>query len=160
MKSIDIEPKCRPEGRSFPRRKVTAKSLILNGANGDFDMELSLAIQESLKYAAQEKENVMRRKSLVNSNGYNSEDSGSVSNCDIEHSNKATISSVPANSNGTNGFDTSAEAEEVSRLKDLLLTQAEYIQCQQEDIELKDKEIRDLVAAKDAVSKLDKRMEC
>lgn len=150
--SIAQQPRCRPEGRLFPRRRVTVKSHLLNGV-GDFEMELSLAIQESLKYAQQEKVDDVKENGFCDTNGPKCKES----------ENKRDSSSVPSGRNDlprvTNKAVHSASAvsssdwvsEEVGRLKDLLMSQAELIQCQQDELAMKDREIKALTAAKDAV---------
>ncbi|GFN73741.1 male-specific lethal 1 [Plakobranchus ocellatus] len=147
-----------PEGRLIPRRKVATKSHLLNGV-GDFDMELSLAIQESLKYAQQkEQERVGTpdtcRDDVQKNQGSEELNGTSVmkgradqmrTNC---HVNRPTKNSVKA-----------AGSEEVGRLKDLLLSQLELIQCQQEELKKKDKEIKSLQSAKDTLQCRLERME-
>ena len=140
-----------PEGRLIPRRKVATKSHLLNGV-GDFDMELSLAIQESLKYAQQKEENPnlddddCQEDGLRSPSGEGQEDE-SIVTCRSNQLrgnspvNKATKTSV-----------TTSGSEEVGRLKDLLLSQLELIQFQQEEINKKDREIKSLHSAKNTVS--------
>lgn len=156
MKSnITLQPRCRPEGRLFPRRKVATKASLLNGV-GDFDMELSLAIKESLKYAQQEKREEMRENGLCVSNDSsdyeNKRESVIFSNVKAQtqpNFNKATKSNFSAMAAPSS--DSVPVTEEVGRLKDLVLSQAELIQCQQEEMAKKDKEIKALISANDAV---------
>ncbi|RUS78480.1 hypothetical protein EGW08_013768 [Elysia chlorotica] len=146
-----------PEGRLIPRRKVATKSHLLNGV-GDFDMELSLAIQESLKYAQQKEVNQnmdvdsSQEDGLQTSGDENQEDAATA--CRSEHprvnchTNKSTKTSA-----------TAPGGEEVRRLKDLLLSQLELIQFQQEELNKKDREITSLHAAKDTLQCRLERME-
>lgn len=150
MKSeLGVQAKCRPEGRIFPRRKVASKSHLLNGNGGvDFEMELSLAIQESLKYAREREEQSCEGESNEsNIKNEDNENNQFLSNEDTEL----------GNFNHGSGSDSSSApnpmANEVGCLKDLLLSQAEFIQCQQEEILQKNKELKFLRVENDAVSR-------
>ena len=140
-----------PEGRLIPRRKVATKSHLLNGV-GDFDMELSLAIQESLKYAQQKEVNRTIevdgcQEDGLKSSGDEKQEDDPADTCRSEHTranchtNKSPKTTTMASGN-----------EEVGRLKDLLLSQLELIQFQQEELNKKDREIKSLHSAKDTVS--------
>ena len=181
-------------GRLFPRRKVASKSIILNNGTTDFnfDKELSMAIQESLKYVAQdcqEKEEEFKDSSIsksefitvkvedksriikISNNSNNHTNNRSNRSCSVSPSLRARSTnksrSKPSSTNTMNcnskvqesssemsdpSNGTEWASDEVSRLKDLLLTQTELIECQQEEIQRKDKEISDLMAGKNAVS--------
>ena len=132
-----MDSKYRPEGRtSLPRRRVATKNC---SQNGDFEMELSLAIKESLKYA-KEKEGQLKRVDSTSPllNGVQSDESFSRMAGKV-------LSFATSNDQGQ-GF------EEVQQLKDLLLIHIELIQHQQELLANKEKEIRMLRNEKDAVS--------
>lgn len=132
MKSdLSMESKYRSEGRhSLPRRRVATKT---HCENGDFEMELSLAIQESLKYA-KEKEGQLKRVHRESAllNGVTSDES-------LSRMTGKMLSSA-SNDQGS---------EELKQLKDLLLIHIELIQHQQELLTSKDKEIGVLRKEKD-----------
>lgn len=138
MKSdLSMESKYRSEGRhSLPRRRVATKT---HCENGDFEMELSLAIQESLKYA-KEKEGQLKRVHRESAllNGVTSDES-------LSRMTGKMLSSA-SNDQGS---------EELKQLKDLLLIHIELIQHQQELLTSKDKEIGVLRKEKDDVSATD-----
>ncbi|KAK3757440.1 hypothetical protein RRG08_038795 [Elysia crispata] len=147
-----------PEGRLIPRRKVATKSHLLNGV-GDFDMELSLAIQESLKYAQQKEVNRTIevdgcQEDGLKSSGDEKQEDDPADTCRSEHTranchtNKSPKTTTMASGN-----------EEVGRLKDLLLSQLELIQFQQEELNKKDREIKSLHSAKDTLQCRLERME-
>ncbi|CAL1535835.1 unnamed protein product [Lymnaea stagnalis] len=158
MKSnIALQSRCRPEGRLFPRRKVASKTSLLNGV-GDFDMELSLAIKESLKYAQQERGDDLRENGLYVSNGpsqnENNHDSSSAlgSSAELSRTFYKAVNSKSLTAAGAMAASASdLVSEEVGRLKDLILSQAELIQCQQDEISKKDKEIKAIRSANDAL---------
>ncbi|KAH9524521.1 hypothetical protein Btru_027079 [Bulinus truncatus] len=162
MKSnIALQPRCRPEGRLFPRRKVAAKASFLNGV-GDFDMELSLAIKESLKYVQQEKEEMPKENGYIN-NDLNQNENNHAStlefaeSSDSQRTNKAVNSKQSGAAMAAPSSDT--VSEEVGRLKDLVLSQAELIQCQQDEIAKKEQELNVLRSANDALQCRLDRME-
>ncbi|XP_013087844.2 male-specific lethal 1 homolog [Biomphalaria glabrata] len=165
MKSnIAMQPRCRPEGRLFPRRKVAAKASFLNGV-GDFDMELSLAIKESLKYVQHEKQEVPKENGYVTNDSCKSDNEHDTTievanSSDTQRTNKAvnTVNSKPINA-AMAAPSADCVTEEVGRLKDLVLSQAELIQCQQEEISKKEKELKSLRAANDALQCRLERME-
>ncbi|GFS17582.1 male-specific lethal 1-like 1 [Elysia marginata] len=146
-----------PEGRFIPRRKVATKSHLLNGV-GDFDMELSLAIQESLKYAQQKDKNRTmevdgcQEDGMKDSDDEKQDDSVVTCRSDQTRSNCHTNKSTKINA-------VTAGSEEVGRLKDLLLSQLELIQFQQEELNKKDREIKSLHSAKDTLQCRLERME-
>lgn len=177
MKSnVSGEPRSRSDsgGRLFPRRKVASKSIVLNGTTGDFnfDKELSLAIQESLKYAAQQKEGEVKDSSIKSDFYPSAEVEESNIPIVAHNNNKRTSSTRSAGNSAINSMDPVEEStsvmsrngnewdsEEVARLKDLLLTQTELIECQQKELYRKDKEIYALMAGKDALQCRLERME-
>jgi len=132
-----MDSKYRSEGRhSLPRRRVATKT---SHENGDFEMELSLAIKESLKYAKEKEgqlKRVDRRSPLLN--GVQTDESFSRM--------AGKMLSFATSSDQGQG------SEEIQQLKDLLLIHIELIQHQQELLANKDKEIRNLRNEKDAVS--------
>lgn len=131
------------------------KSHLLNGV-GDFEMELSLAIQESLKYAQQEKEEELKENGFCDSNGPKIKESengcdSSSDPCSKSEQSQVTNKAVHSPSSATMA-SSNWGSEEMGRLKDLLMSQAEFIQCQQNEIMEKDREIKALISARDAVS--------
>ncbi|KAK7109253.1 male-specific lethal 1 homolog isoform X2 [Littorina saxatilis] len=138
MKSdFTMDSKYRSEGRlSLPRRRVTTKTAH---ENGDFEMELSLAIKESLKYA-KEKEGQLKRVDRTSPllNGVQTDES-------FSRMAGKMLSFATSSDQGQQG------SEEIQQLKDLLLIHIELIQHQQELLARKDKEIRLLRNEKDTL---------
>jgi male-specific lethal 1 len=136
--SFVMDSKYHSEGRhGLPRRRVTTKT----HENGDnFELELSLAIKESLKYA-KEKEGQLRRvdKTSPLLNGVKSDES-------------FTQMAGKVLTFATSSEQRPGSAEEVQQLKDLLLIHIELIQRQQELLANKDREIRALRNEKETVS--------
>lgn len=140
MKSeFSMESKYRAEGRhSLPRRRVAMKTSHCDG--GDFEMELSLAIQESLKYAKEQEKHLRR-----------ADKKGSLLNGVTSDESFSRMAGKMLTASGDQG------SGEIKQLKDLLLIHIELIQHQQELLSNKDKEIRTLRAEKDALQcRLDK----
>ncbi|KAL8623215.1 hypothetical protein ACOMHN_041907 [Nucella lapillus] len=144
-----MDSKYRCEGRmNLPRRRVATKTC---SENGDFEMELSRAIRESLKYA---KENEMKLKQMEGTspllNGAQREEPFS---CMTEK-----MISFASEKNEGQGHG----SDEVQHLKDLLLIHIELVQQQQELLGKKDKEILTLRNEKDSLlwrlQKAEKRM--
>ena len=138
MKSgYNMESKYRSEGRlSLPRRRVTTKP----HENGDFEMELSLAIKESLKYAKEKEgqlKSVDRTSPLLNG---------------VQTDESFSRMAGKMLSFATSTDSVQQGSEEIRQLKDLLLIHIELIQHQQELLASKDKEIRLLRNEKDTVS--------
>ncbi|KAL8600581.1 hypothetical protein ACOMHN_062452 [Nucella lapillus] len=140
-----MDSRCRSEGRpSLPRRRVATKT---SHENGDFEMELSLAIKESLKYAKEKGQLKAVDKTSPLLNGVKTDESCS------RMAGKML------------SFATSSEqgqSSEVQQLKDLLLIHIELIQHQQEQLSNKDKDIRILRNEKDRLQcrlqKVEKRL--
>ncbi|XP_076461259.1 uncharacterized protein LOC143293853 [Babylonia areolata] len=136
MKSdCTMDSRYRSEGRpSLPRRRVATKT---SHENGDFEMELSLAIKESLKYA-KEKEGQLKGvdKTSPLLNGVKSDESFSRMAGKV-------LTFATSSDQG--------QGSEVQQLKDLLLIHIELIQHQQEQLANKDKEIRILRNEKDTL---------
>ena len=135
--SLSMDHSIRSDGRhGLPRRRVTTKT---SNENGDFELELSLAIKESLKYA-KEKEGQLKSTNRPSPavNGV----AGGQSLTEMA----SKLVSFPATSSNGQG------SEEVQQLKDLLLVHIELIQHQQELLTNKDKEIIALRNEKETVS--------
>ncbi|CAG5122424.1 unnamed protein product [Candidula unifasciata] len=128
-------------------------------------MELSLAIQESLKYAQQEKEDELKENGYCESNGPKVKDSenrcdSSSDACSKSEQSQVTNKAVHSPSSSAAMASSNCWAgEEMGRLKDLLMSQAEFIQCQQNEIMEKDREIKALMSARDALQCRLERME-
>lgn len=151
-----------PEGRFIPRRKVTTKSHLLNGV-GDFDMELSLAIQESLKYAQQKDSRTTEKDNchddLMTDSGDERQDINTMVTCRSDLTRGCSNYHPNKNAKSPKTNTVTAGTEEVGRLKDLLLSQLELIQYQQVELNKKDKEIKSLQSAKNTLQCRLERME-
>ena len=129
MKSdILVDSRTRSDGRQCLQRRRLAKSAAM--INGEYDPDLALAIQESLKQAELDRH---RRQSQEKENVASSPEKIKVA----QPKNMAKVSAE--------------DESEIKQLKDLIAVHLDLIQQQQETISKKDKTIKSLKAENSAV---------
>ena len=128
MKSdITVETRYRGEGRPSYLRRRTSRPIHIDPE----DTDLSLAIQESLKYAQlHEQKNAAKENACSGTNGTKKDD----------------------NNASRTGKDTPTDGLQENNLRELMLLHIDYIQQQEKVIAEKEKENKSLKSERDAVS--------
>lgn len=135
MKSdILVETRCRSDGRQCLQRRRSSKSS--QQENIEFDPDLALAIQESLKLAKQ------TGTGSVKESAVKIDTVGAISNPEKKE--------LPIEQNSLGHLDMESKLE-TRQLKDLLLLHIDLIQHQQEQLIQKDRDIGTLHKEKEAV---------
>jgi hypothetical protein len=146
MKSdVLVESKHRSDARQASQRRRMSKHPQNTAESGEYDPDLALAIQESLKLARQQEATARKQAQLENASKESLK----------ENKPHVTAKAVDEQLDGFASTKRNDSTQEPGKqLKDLLLLHIDLVQQQQELLTQKDREIKTLANDKVAVSRL------